>query len=111
MAVSSLGNQGGRPEFSECIRPASILHTLPSAFTHPCAQLRVAGKCSYRGREAFDVARLSDKAIHSVFHQFLGPAGIRNDYRQTGGLRFDNDVPERVSRAWKYKQIGRRISS
>ncbi len=49
------------------------------------------------------------QAIGLIFHQLFGAAGIGNDDRHAGSLRFDDDVAESIGRAGKNKNVGGRI--
>ena len=42
-------------------------------------------------------------------YQFLGPAGIGNDYRQAARLRFEDDITKGVGCAGKNKNVCGRI--
>ncbi len=97
-ACSSLLDIGRRPEFAERTRPAAVDDTLSSGDAHAFPQCGIGNQRPNSAREVIDITRLGDKTIGFVFYQLFRPAGIGNDDWHAGGLRFDDDVAERVSR-------------
>src|SRR5206468_1674222 len=100
---------GGSPEFAERAWPAAGDDTFPSAVAHAFPQGRVGDQCANGAREIIDIVRFGDEAVFVVLDQFLWAAGIGNDDRHAGGLRFDDHIAERVSRAGKNKNVSGRV--
>ena len=100
---------GSFPEFAECAWPAAIDDTLSSRDAHAFPQRGIGNQRPNGAREVIDITRLGDKTVRFVFYQLFRSAGIGDNDRHPGRLRFDDDVAEGVGRAGENKNIGRRV--
>src|SRR6266478_2706459 len=100
---------GRGPEFAERVWPAPIDDTFSGGCAHAFSQRGIRSERTDSPHEIIHIAGSSDETVRSVLYQFLGAAGIGNNYRHAASLRFQNDVAECVGGAREHKNIRRSV--
>src|SRR5439155_9894248 len=76
---------------------------------HSLSQTGIDDQRTNSAREIIDIMCLGDQTVLIVLYQLFGPAGVGNNDRNAGSLRFDDDVAKSVRSTRKSKDISRSI--
>src|SRR6202030_4363432 len=98
-------DRGERPKLLKRCRPGAIRNTFPSPTPHRLTRGRIDDQLPDGAGQILGVMRFGDQSILVFGDQFFRATGIGDDDRKPGGLSFDDDIAERIGRAWENENV------